>query len=60
MKTHCQCTDPGCPIHNGTSSCNRKSTSILYRIDMEDETGTPMCNGCAEDAFESGLFTDSK
>ena len=23
---------------------------------MEDETGTPMCDGCADDAMESGLF----
>ena len=53
----CECSDPGCPIHKGTSDCRNTASSILYRIDMEDNTGSAMCEGCADDAFESGLFT---
>jgi hypothetical protein len=55
---NCQCSDPGCPIHHTHSDCTHPATTTLYRIDMQDETGTPMCEGCAEDAFESGVFTD--
>jgi hypothetical protein len=25
-------------------------------MDMEDETGTPMCEGCAKDCEDSGIF----
>jgi hypothetical protein len=66
MKTlRCECADPGCPCCHG--SCYRKATFILYRmdhprsgvVDTEDETGTPMCPGCADDAWDSGLFTDT-
>jgi len=35
------------------------ATTILYRVDMEDVTGTAFCEACADDAFASGLFTDS-
>jgi hypothetical protein len=28
----------------------------LYRVDMEDETGTPMCESCGGDALDSGVF----
>ena len=52
----CECSDPGCPAHLGLSSCAREGADILYRIDMEDETGTAMCEACAADAFESGVF----
>lgn len=54
----CQCGDPGCPMHDDQGGCNRVATDRLYRTDMDDETGTPMCEGCADDAFESGLFSD--
>jgi len=30
---------------------------ILFRVDMEDETGTAMCEECADDALDSGVFT---
>lgn len=50
----CECSDPGCPVCGGR--CRKPSRTVLYRSDMEDETGTPMCNGCADDAMESGLF----
>lgn len=58
MKTNCQCTDPGCPVHKGKSECSHKAVSVLRRVDMEDKTGTPMCRACADDALESGLFSD--
>lgn len=57
----CECSDNGCPVNHGskTQGCQNKATTILYRIDMEDVTGTAFCDDCAEDAFASGLFTDS-
>jgi hypothetical protein len=56
-KRTCQCTDPGCPVHPGTSRCVRPSRRTVFRIDMEDRTGTPMCQRCSEDAMDSGVFT---
>ncbi len=56
----CCCSDPGCPKHKGRSGCSYIATSIVYRIDMEDKTGTPMCSGCTEDALNSGVFTCSE
>lgn len=56
--SRCECSDPGCPVHEGKSSCDQKATHLLYRVDMEDQTGTAFCAGCGEDAFDSGLFTD--
>ena len=58
MKTLCQCSDPGCPECKG--HCDHRAKSVLLRIDMEDRTGTPMCAKCADDALESGLFTESE
>ena len=56
MNPYCQCSDPGCPACRG--KCLRKAITCVNRIDMEDRTGTPMCNKCATDALESGLFID--
>ena len=53
----CQCTDRGCPVHEGKKSCDNKGAEILYRTDMHDETGTVFCEECASDAFDSGIFT---
>ena len=53
----CECSDPGCKGHKGQSECTGESNQILYRVDMQDETGTAMCDVCADDAFASGLFT---
>lgn len=50
----CMCADPGCPCCHGACSC--KPTETLYRMDMPDSSGTPMCQGCADDALASGLF----
>lgn len=61
----CECSDPKYPVHTDDSSrstckaseCQQVGTSTLYRVDMEDKTGTVMCEGCADDAMESGVFT---
>jgi hypothetical protein len=54
----CECSDPGCPVCHG--KCRRKVYVTLYRVDMEDVTGTDMCQGCADDAMDAGVFsTDS-
>jgi hypothetical protein len=52
----CDCTDPGCPEHEGKPSCSKKAVETVYRSDMEDQTGTRMCWACASDALESGVF----
>jgi len=53
----CECSDKGCKAHEGIPSCESVYTVALYRIDMQDETGTLFCDSCAEDAMDSGLFT---
>lgn len=50
----CECADPGCPMCHG--QCSEQATDIAYRIDMEDDTGTPLCPDCGDDATESGFF----
>lgn len=52
----CECSDPWCPVHDGVSRCINRRKNLLFRVDMEDHTGTWMCSGCADDAFDSGLF----
>lgn len=54
----CECSDSGCKAHKGTSACESIGTTILYRVDMDDLTGTLFCESCADDAMESGLFSD--
>jgi hypothetical protein len=54
----CQCSDRGCPVHPGISLCIRPASTTLFRIDMEDQTGTAFCDACAEDAMNSGLFSE--
>jgi len=53
-KTICLCVDPYCPACKG--DCTRRAKTVLRRGDMEDTTGTPMCNECAEDALSYGIF----
>lgn len=55
-KPTCECADPYCPTHDGISSCVRTGTERLFRNDMDDSSGTLMCDRCATDAHESGLF----
>jgi hypothetical protein len=58
---HCECCDPMCPEHRG-ASCGRDGRRailrLLFRVDMEDTTGMAFCEGCADDAIKSGLFTN--
>ncbi len=60
-KLPCQCADHGCPVHRGTD-CPAMLTMAegqrLFRVDMDDFGGTRFCGPCAEDAMESGLYSD--
>ena len=58
MKNKCQCMDPGCPAHKNVSNCKRGAIHTVYRIDMADRTGTMLCDDCAANCFDSGLFSD--
>lgn len=49
----CECKDPNCTCKG---ICAMPAETTLYRIDMADETGSQMCDGCAEDAINSGVF----
>lgn len=57
-KSHspCECSDGACPVHPG-ESCHHHASTNVKRIDMDDRTGTNMCEGCANDCLESGMFT---
>jgi hypothetical protein len=46
-------------IGEGTQ-CRLTATCVLFRIDMDDETGTAFCDDCAEDALDSGLFISAE
>lgn len=60
-KVHaCECSDPGCPVHKGRDCDHVERGRVLYRVDMEDRTGTYFCPACQEDAYDSGLFTDER
>jgi hypothetical protein len=50
----CECSDPGCWC-NG--HCARAALILLYRVDMNDESGVYFCEQCADDALDSGLFS---
>jgi hypothetical protein len=54
----CECSDPGCPHCSGDHqySADASASMRLFRIDMEDETGTYFCDGCGSDALDSGVF----
>ena len=52
----CECSDRECPVHKGRPSCPRAGDTIVYRSDMEDRSGVLMCEGCAADALDSGVF----
>ena len=57
MKAKCECADQACCC-DGT--CESAPVVTLYRIDMEDHTGTLFCERCGDDALESGLFTEEQ
>ena len=59
MVRQCECADTLCPVHKGTSKCaSEDGPVLLYRTDMDDRSGIVFCRACADDAMESGLFTD--
>lgn len=53
----CSCTDGGCACGG---ICSEDATAVLFRIDMEDETGCAFCEACADDAMQSGVFRREK
>ena len=53
----CECSDPLCEAHRG-AACASAGEWLLYRIDMQDETGTLFCEDCASCADSCGLYTD--
>lgn len=53
----CECSDPMCPHPGMPKACTRISNTKVYRVDMEDREGTLMCEVCASDAMESGVFS---
>ncbi len=55
LNPRCECTDPGCPCCHG--HCDLDSAATLFRVDMDDRHGILMCDKCADDAMESGMFT---
>jgi hypothetical protein len=55
----CQCADSRCPAHTGQSRCTREANRMLYRVDMDDVSGTRFCGICADDALESGVFFEN-
>lgn len=59
MKTpKCECDDTSCPCCRG--KCKRFAARVVHRLDVHDEEGTPMCEGCASDAKNSGIFRVGK
>ena len=59
-KATCECADPGCVAHPGRATCSKPATAVLYRVDMDDMSGTRFCDWCEADAYGSGLFTDGR
>lgn len=56
-KANCECCDSGCCCGG---ECHRRAVSVLYRVDMEDGTGTAFCAECYEDAIASDLYRDEQ
>jgi hypothetical protein len=54
----CECHDPGCDHTEQGHHKDTRQYRILYRIDMDDRSGTMMCHTCREDAMLCGLFTE--
>lgn len=69
-RRRCECADIAChetpkgPIEgravDAARCANVGRLRTLKRIDMEDHTGTRFCSHCANDAMESGLFTEAR
>jgi hypothetical protein len=57
MYKKCECSDSGCHAHPYKPICDQTGTTVLFRVDMEDHTGTLFCEDCAADAMELGYFS---
>lgn len=55
----CNCADPECPVHPTHSVCMNRWKRVLHRVDM-DNARIELCSSCADDALESGVFSESK
>lgn len=57
----CECMDTGDlhPTKSGETQCTRKAGITLWRVDTQDVNGTRLCEECANDAMDSGFFTDT-
>jgi len=54
----CECTDPGCKVHVNEWECCKSARCKVSRYDYETNGDHfYMCNGCVEDAIESGVFS---
>jgi hypothetical protein len=58
----CECTDPGCPAHLGAHTCREVTypRNVLFRVDMQDQSGTVFCHECMADALDSGLYSSER
>lgn len=56
MPGRCECADRECPVHKGYSECPCNAKQAVARVDYEPEEAILLCDGCAADAFECGLF----
>lgn len=52
----CCCLDPDCEAGHGREVCPEDAYWTLYRSDMDDHWGTPMCEACGQDALGSGVY----
>ena len=53
----CECSDSGCPVHEGAGECPKRAKVVLRRIDFVGEPHCHFCRECADDALESGVFS---
>jgi hypothetical protein len=56
MKTApCECCDHYCPAHEGRD-CAADSTTTLDRVDWVAGSTLRVCDACADDMMDSGIF----
>jgi len=55
---YCKCADPGCgQCCGGRKPHSPGRPTRVYRVDMDDTTGSLFCSGCAQDALDCGMFS---
>ncbi|KKL87071.1 hypothetical protein LCGC14_1938360 [marine sediment metagenome] len=50
----CECEDGECLVCSG--KCGAYSTTLLRRVDTDDQTGIRFCDDCVEDAIAAGVY----